>query len=537
MAAHAGVRQLETVLFLLLICVIAFGALARRLQIAYPIILVIAGLCISFVPGLPRVNLNPDIVFLAILPPLLFHAAWQTSWRDFHYNLVSILMLAFGLVGFTVAGVALASGTVFTLLTWQAGIVLGAIVAPTDAIAATSIARRVGLPERVVHVLEGESLVNDATGLLALEFGIALLVKGHSPTWEAGLWRMVWLTAGGIGLGMAVGWIIRRVELLMNDGPIEMTLILITPYAAYFAAEEVKVSGVLAVVTCGLYLGRHSSEFFSPRVRLQTSSLWTALDFILNGLVFVLIGLQLPVVLSGLHEYPFGLLLLYATGFSAFVIILRLVWVYPGAYAAYWIRIRFLKQNEKLPSTQQLFVVGWTGMRGVVSLAAALSLPEMMSNGQAFASRNLILFLTFSVILVTLVVQGLSLPPLIRALGLVKSHTPGVEENEARRLMVEAAITHIRDARSKRDLISSNDHHFFDTLLARHEERLRILRYREEQSACADAFAGVARISRELLHVERRTILDLRREGQISDVVLRRLERELDLNEAKLETT
>src|SRR5471030_298058 len=534
-AVHAGVRQIEAVLFLLLLFVIAFGALARRLQIAYPIILVIAGLFVSFVPGLPRVSLNPDIVFLAILPPLLFHAAWQTSWREFHYNLASILMLAFGLVGFTVFGVALASGTIFTLLTWQTGIVLGAIVAPTDAIAATSIARRVGLPERVTHVLEGESLVNDATGLLALEFGIALVVSGHSPAWEVGLWRMFWLTVGGIGIGVSVGWLVRQFELLIDDGPIEMTLILITPYASYFAAEEAHASGVLAVVACGLYLGRHSSEFFSPGVRLQASALWTALDFTLNGLVFILIGLQLPFVLAGLHEYSFGLLLLYAGGFSTFVIILRLVWVYPGAYAAYWIRIHILKQHEALPSTKALFVVGWTGMRGVVSLAAALSLPEVMANGHPFASRNLIIFLTFSVILVTLVLQGLSLPPLIRALGLVRKNEADFEEDEARRLMIEAGIAHIQDMQTKHVSKEPDVARLFDELLSHHQERLATLLYRHEQNSWSESFSHYSRLSHELLRIERRTALNLRSEGRINDVVLRRLERELDLSETRID--
>lgn len=533
-AVHAGVRQIETVLFLLVFFVVAFGALARRLKMAYPIILVIAGLIVSFVPGLPRVSLNPDVVFLAILPPLLFHAAWQTSWREFHYNLVSILMLAFGLVGFTVLGVALASGTIFSLLTWQTGIVLGAIVAPTDAIAATSIARRVGLPERVTHVLEGESLVNDATGLLALEFGVALIVSGHSLTWQTGLLRMVWLTAGGLGIGVAVGWLVRQFEMRIDDGPIEMTLILVTPFAAYFAAEEAHASGVLAVVACGLYLGRHSSEFFSPGVRLQAAALWTAIDFILNGLVFILIGLQLPIVLAGLHAYSAALLFAYAGGFSLLVISLRLLWVYPGAYAAYWIRVRLLKQHETLPSKKALFIVGWTGMRGVVSLAAALSVPEMMADGNSFSSRNLIVFLTFSVILVTLVLQGLSLPPLIRALGLVKSNELDFEEDEARRLMIEASIEHIRGAQLKQQSDDPNLVRILDDLFVHHQERLSTLQYRRDTNAWSAGFARYSEISHELLRVERRIALNLRSDGRINDVVLRRLERELDLSETRI---
>ena len=541
-AMRDGVRQVETIFFLLLMFVVAFGALAKKLQLAYPIVLVIAGLIIGFIPGLPRVSLNPDVIFLTILPPLLFNAAWQTSWREFHYNLASILMLAFGLVAFTVIGVALASGSLFSILTWPTGIVLGAIVAPTDALAATSIARRVGLPERLVHVLEGESLVNDATGLLALEFGIALVVDGHSPGWGAGIARMVWLVAGGIGVGIAVGWLVRQCEMRLDDAPIQMTLTLIAPYAGYFAAEEAHASGVLAVVACGLYLGRHSSEFYSPRVRLQANALWNALDFILNGLAFVLIGLQLPVVLAGLHAYSTPFLVAYALGFTAFIILLRVVWAYPGAYVAYWIRRRFLGQNERAPSKKTLFILGWTGMRGVVSLAAALSLPETLANGHVFASRNLIVFLTFSVILFTLVFQGLSLPALVRAIGLAKGnngHSNHVdelasEENEARRLMLEAALARAIELRRAHASGDPTGDAIYEAISRDYQRRLAILM---SGGDCRDSTAQTVtrhrKIANELFGSERRVALALRRDGRINDVVLRRLENELDLAETR----
>lgn len=546
MAVREGVRQIETIFFLLLIFIVAFGALAKRLQLAYPIVLVVAGLVIGFIPSLPRVSLNPDVVFLTILPPLLFQAAWQTSWREFHYNLASILMLAFGLVGFTVLGVSLASGALFTTLTWRTGVVLGAIVAPTDALAATSIARRLGLPERVVHVLEGESLVNDATGLLALEFGVALVVDGHSPGLGAGVTRMIWLITGGIGIGLVVGWLVRKFECLMDDGPIQMTMMLIAPYAAYFAAEEARASGVLGVVVCGLYLGRHSSEFYSPRVRLQASALWNTIDFILNGLAFVLIGLQLPVVLAGLHAYSLTFLCTYALGFSAFVIVLRVVWVYPGAYAAYWIRRRFLGQNERVPSKKTLFVLGWTGMRGVVSLAAALSLPETLANGQPFTSRNLIVFLTFSVILVTLVFQGLTLPALVRALGLSRSTGPAsseplhhddgsaFEETEARRLMLMAALARAKELQKAQIATDPSADAVYDSIAMDYEARLSILNAGGDcRESTAKAMSRHRKILHELYRAERRVVISLRSEGRINDIVLRRLEKELDLAETR----
>jgi CPA1 family monovalent cation:H+ antiporter len=524
---HEGIRGVETVVLLLLLFVVIFGEIARRLKLAYPIVLVVAGLLISFIPGLPKVSLTPDIIFLAVLPPLLFHAAWQTSWRDFRYNLVSILLLAFGLIGFTVLGVALAGERLFSLLYWRTGFVLGAVVAPTDAIAATSIAKRVGLPQSIIDVLEGESLVNDATGLLALEFGVAMVVSGNTPSLGAGVLRLVYLIVAGIGVGIAVGWVAHWAELHIDDGPIEITLGVISAYAAYIAAEEAHASGVLAVVACGLYLSRKSAEFFSPGVRLQAYALWGAIDFVLNGLVFVLIGLQLPFVLTGLHSYSKALLLGYAAGFSALVIALRLLWIYPGAYLAHFIRKHFLKQPEPTPGAKQIFVTGWTGMRGVVSLAAALSIPETLKNGQPFPSRNLIIFLTFSVILVTLVLQGLTLPPLIRALGMGGASEPNREEEEARGLMLEAALAHIEES-GERDLPEFAG--LYTDLAEHHRERLAALEHGDANTK-ALLYVRQREISQELLKVQRRVLIGLRNTGRISDSVLRRLERELDLSE------
>ncbi|PRY04470.1 Na+/H+ antiporter [Paraburkholderia sp. BL25I1N1] len=531
---HEGVRQAETIFFLLLLLIIGFGALARRLEIAYPIVLVVAGVLISFIPGLPKFTLNPDIVFLMLLPPLLFHAAWQTSWREFHYNIVSILMLAIGLVIFTVLGVALASLSLFTLFTWRTGIVLGAIVAPTDALAATSIARRVGLSGRATHVLEGESLVNDATGLLALELGLAIVLGGHTPTVAQASMHFVWLTVAGIGTGVAVAWVVRQCEKFLDDGPIEITLSLVTPYVAYFVAEEVGASGVLAVVACGLYFGRHSSEFFSHGVRLQAVAVWKALDFVLNGLAFVLIGLQLPTVLAGLHHYGTGVLFAYASGFSALVIALRLIWVYPGAYLSYVIRRRVFKQQEQLPSLKALFIVGWTGMRGVVSLAAAMSLPELMSDGRQFAARDLIIFLTFSTILVTLVLQGFSLPPLIRLLGFNKKSEPDHEEHEARRLMIAAALAHLTE-REKRHSDDPEMTRLLRKMKRRQQSRLILLRAQADVNAKPFSHARFRELSREILRIERSTAIALRNEGKINDILLRRLENELDLSQSRID--
>src|SRR5207248_556125 len=382
------IHALEIVLLLLLLFVVIFGDLARRLNTPYPIVLVVAGLLLSFIPGIPRFSLNPEAIFFVVLPPLLFSAAWLTSWREFSFNLVSIFLLAFGLVTFTVLGIAYAAPWFLPGFDWRMGLVLGAVVAPTDAIAATSIAKRIGLPKRIVDILEGESLVNDATSLLALEFGLALLAGDQTPTIISGFLRVTYLTVAGIAIGLVIGVVVDWLEHRIDDAPIEIALSILTPYVAYLTADSLRASGVLAVVACGLYLSRQSSHFFSPSVRLQAWAVWDSLTFIINGLVFILIGLQLPYVLHTIQNHNLGSLLAYGAAFSGFLILLRLIWMFPGAYLANLIRRRILHQSERMPGARQIFVVGWTGMRGVISLAAAIALPQTLANGSPLDQRN-----------------------------------------------------------------------------------------------------------------------------------------------------
>ncbi|MBO0724544.1 MAG: Na+/H+ antiporter [Blastocatellia bacterium] len=524
-------KTVEIVFLLLLLFVAAFGALACRLRTPYPIILVIAGLLLGFIPGIPRITLNPDIVFFAALPPLLYSAAWRVPWREFSYNLVSIFSLAFGLVTFTVLVVAEVAQWFLPGFDWRMGFTLGAIVAPTDAIAATSIARRIGLPQRIVDVLEGESLINDASALLAFEFGIAMLVRGQSPTVVSGLLRLAYLAVGGVAVGLLIGVTVNWFEHRIDDGPIEIALSLLTPYATYLAADSLRSSGVLAVVACGLYLSRRSSDFFSPAVRLQTYAVWDSLTFILNGLVFILIGLQLPYVLAEARDHSLRALLMYGALFSAILILLRLVWMFPGARISNFIRRRALHQREPAPPARQVFFVGWTGMRGVISLAAAISLPQTLANGVPFTQRQLIIFLTFSVILVTLVLQGLTLAPLARALGLVGVANLNVEEEEeARRLILETALRHLDKVREddKADFTK-----VFDDLELHYRDRLATLT-EEETDIHSARYGRYIELSRELLQVERRTAIRLRNERRINDELLRQLEREMDLAEARL---
>ena len=527
-----GIHEAQLILLLLLLFVAAFAALARRLQTPYPIVLVIAGLLLGFVPGIPIITLDPDVVFLVVLPPLLFSAAWATSWRDFSHNVVSIAMLAFGLVGFTVLGVAIAGPWLFSGFDWRIGFVLGAAVATTDAIAATSIAKRIGLPKRIVDLLEGESLLNDATGLLALEFAVAMVVHGQDPSIGSGLLRLLYLTFAGIGSGLVLARIVEWVEHRIDDGPIEIAVSILVSYAAYLTAETIHASGVLAVVTAGLYLGRKSSQFLSPAVRLQARAVWDSLTFILNGFVFVLIGLQLPSVLAGVSELSTRRLVLYGGLFSIFLILLRLFWTFPGAYLSHFIRTRLLHQNEKLPGARQIFVVGWTGMRGVIALAAAMSLPKLVDDGSPFPHRDLIVFLTFCVILVTLVFQGLTLPPLIRILGLAETSGPKHEEHEARRLVLEAAQARLEEIRRTDP---SGFAEVYDDLEQHYKHRLAGISglTQEENQAHAEHYFRYVDLSRTLLEVERHTALRLRDEGRITDEALRELEHELDLSETR----
>ena len=491
---------------------------------------------LSFLPGVPKIILNPDIVFFVILPPLLYNAAWVTSWREFSYNLVSIVFLAFGLVTFTVIGVTAAGNLFLPGFDWRIGLVLGAIVAPTDAIAATSIARRLGLPRRLVDLLEGESLLNDASALLALEFGIGLLVAGHVPTFSEGALRLCYLVAAGIAVGLAIGEIVHRVEHRIDDGPIEIALSILTPYVAYLTADFIRASGVLAVVACGLYVSRKSSHFFSPTVRLQAWAVWESLTFILNGLVFVLIGLQLPYVMGAIGNNDRRRLILIGLIFSGFLILLRVVWIFPGSYVANLIRRRLLHQPEPLPPARNVFILGWTGMRGVVSLAAAIALPQVLANGTPFYQRNMIIFLAFSVILVTLVLQGLTLPPLIRALrvGGAAAGASDEEDLQARRTILQAALSHLEKSGGECDPASAE---VYRDLAHHYRHRLETLTDSGDglqNDVSPSSYRCYTDLSRELLDVERQTAVRLRDERRISDDLLRDILYELDLGEARL---
>ena len=530
-----NIHRTELLLLLLLLLAAALTTVARRFQTPYPIVLVIAGLILSFVPGLPRVALSPDVVLLILLPPLLFAAATNTAWRDFRFHLVSILMLAFGLVGFTVLGVSAASNWLLPGFDWRIGLALGAVVSTTDAIAATSIASRMGLPRRIIDILEGESLVNDASGLLALEFAVALVTTGERPTLFGGILELLLLLGGGILVGLAVAWGAYQAQKRIDDPPIEITVSLLVPYIAYLLSEQLHVSGALAVVVCGLYLGRKNSELYTTHARLEGLGVWNTLDFILNGTVFIVIGLQLRSILADIHSMSHWRLIGDAAIVSAVVVGLRLLWTYPGAGAAYLIRKHLLHQKVPRPTAKTAFIIGWTGMRGVLALAAAVSLPQQMDNGSPFPQRSLIIFLTYCVILVTLVLQGLTLPPLIRALGFSEERTGVMEEQQARHRMLSAAIEYL----GKRNHKSAEEQSAWEDISRHYQQRLSTITRKtegaqsEEQNALSKELRHARKLTRELRAVERAALQQMHMEEQINDTVLRKLERELDLLDAR----
>jgi monovalent cation/hydrogen antiporter len=521
----------------LLLAVAVLAMLARKLHIPYPILFVIGGLLLGWLPGLPpNVTLNPELVFFLFLPPLLFPAALFTSWRDFRLNLRPISLLAIGLVLFTTVIVAYLAHY-FLHLPLAAGFVLGAIISPPDAIAATAIAERLKVPRRIVTILEGESLVNDATALVAYGFAVAAVRTGSFSLVPA-VGQFFFVGIGGILTGLLVGWLAQQFHKRVDDAPIEITVSLLTPFVAYLCAERLGVSGVLAVVVAGLYLGRRMPELLTFKTRLQGGPVWEMVEFILNGFVFILIGLQLPGVLRALsgHDISVQRLVWYALLISFAVIVIRLLWVFPAAYLP---RLMFksIRERDPYPSWRHVTLIGWTGMRGVVSLAAALAIPltlDGMPDGTPFPGRDLILFLTFVVILATLIVQGLSLPLLIRWLGVEDDGSMEIEEREARLKANQAALARLNEI-GEREPAKADA---LQRLRIEYEDHIRQVEGAELENAGTPLrlfSSEFERLSHEALQVERRTILQLRNEDAIADEVLRRIQRDIDLAEARLQ--
>jgi monovalent cation/hydrogen antiporter len=516
------------IIWTLLIVVAGLAILAKKVDLPYPVLLVLGGLVLGFVPGLPHVQLEPDLVFLFLLPPLLYPAALFTSWRDFRANLSPIAMLAIGLVLFTTATVAIVVRAL-TDLPWPAAFVLGAIVSPPDAVAATAITSRLRVPPRIVAILEGESLVNDATALVAYRFAIAAMISGRFSFSEASE-RFVLVALGGIGIGLAIGWLASHVQRRLDDPPVQITISLLTPFAAYIPAERWHVSGVLAVVSAGLFLGWRSPQILTYRTRLNALVFWEMMVFLLNGLVFVLIGLQLPRILYALSGRSLRQLIWHGVLVSCAAIVVRIAWVFAANGLVHVVGTAFGRKNPYL-GWRNLAIIAWTGMRGVVSLAAALAVPLTLSNGNPFPGRDYILFITFCVILGTLVLQGLSLPTLIRRLGVVDDGLANLEERTARLKANEAALAYLTEVEDR------FPPGLLERLRGEYDDRIRQLEVcanMGEDSSEGSRTPSYQRLQQEALSVERRTIIQLRNEYVINDEVLRRIQNDLDHAEARL---
>jgi monovalent cation/hydrogen antiporter len=527
------VTEVEIVL-LLLAAVAGLTVIARWLAIPYPIVMTIGGLALSFIPNLPRVELPPEIVFLVFLPPILFAAAYTLSPRELRMYARSIGLLAFGLVLATTLIVGFVVHSLVPEIGWAAAFALGAIVSPPDAVAATSIARRLGLPRRAVAILEGESLVNDATALVALRLAVAAAATGTFSFAEAASSFAV-VAVGGVAIGFAVGTLLVWVESRLNDPPVEVLVALLGPFAAWIPAEALHVSGVLSVVTAGLLLGRAAPRVMSSDSRILGSGVWQVAIFVLNGLVFILIGLQLPTVFESLRadRSPFELAML-AVAVSLAVILARLAWVFSSTYLPRLLSKR-IREREERWSPRVVLIVGWAGMRGVVSLAAVLALPLTVEGGAAFPGRDLLLFLTFSVILATLVGQGLTLPWLIRRLGVGDDGSSEHEELHAREAAVAAAIERVASLETEwpghRELIDqmrTRFEHLAEHLDHGHDAETHETTHDQE-------WVEHAAIRQALIDAQRVAVTDLRDRGVIGEDALRRVERDLDLEELRAE--
>lgn len=524
----------------LLVAVAFLAFIARRINVPYPIVLVIGGLAIALVPGLPRVQLAHDTVFLVFLPPLIYAGGWFTSLRDFRANVRSIGLLAIGLVFFTVVCIAGVMHELQPQLPWAVVFVLGAILAPTDAVAATAIFSRLGAPRRLVSILEGESLLNDASGLIAFSFAVTAVGNPGTFSFADAGREFVVSGVGGVAVGLALAWGLDQVQRRIQDPPIEITLSVLVPYAVYLAAQQLTLSGVLAVAVAGIYAGWRSPQTFSATTRVQAMAVWEVLLFALNGLVFILIGLQLPDVLDSLDRGSALQYLEIAGVISVALILVRFVWVFPAVYLPFlgpWVSGR-----NPIPAVRNVVIVGWTGMRGVVSLAAALSLPLM-------PGRGLLLFVTFAVILVTLVLQGLSLPVLMRRLHVTRDGTELQEELVARTRTIEAALERL-DALAAEDWTHEEGIAWMRTYYGKRRKTVDVRFGRFEHEHSPDGHQhedgedhvashqarhdGWQRLRQDLLTAERSTLVGLRNDGTIGDGVLHLVERDLDLEEIRL---
>ena len=539
-------ENFETIIFILAI-LIGLSAVADKIKLPYPILLVGTGLVIGFVPFLPNLALDPNVALIIFLPPLLYDAASKTAWQEFTRSIRPITTLAVTLVFFTTLAVAVAAHYVIPGFSWPLAFVLGAIVSPPDAVAANSIIKGLGLNKRVIAILEGESLLNDASALVAYRYAVAAVMTGSFVLWQASLQFLV-LAGGGLLIGGVMGWLITIALRRITSATIQTSLTLLVPYLAYLAAEHVHASGILSVVSAGLLITRRAPEVFSPQARLESRAVWDTAIFLLEGVVFILIGLQLPAIVADLRGYTAGELALYGIVISAVTIIIRILWVFFSTYFPHllgWSR-RSSGTDEQHDEVdwRNVLIVAWTGTRGVISLATALALPLTMANGQSFPERTLILFLAFVVILATLVLQGLTLPLLIRLLGVKSQNDQAREDHALEFLLASRALGYLQNdfplslpvplkqtlARRYQLLVTELGASLHET---QSESKPQDGRAAEERSFISELRAA----ERTLGAYQQALLVELARENRFSDEVLRTAERRLDLEMARLDAS
>jgi monovalent cation/hydrogen antiporter len=504
---------------------------APKLHIPYPIFLVLGGLALGFVPGVPTLQLPPDVVLVAVLPPLLYSSAFFTSLRDLRSNIRPIGTLAIGVVLTTMLGVAVVAHSFVDGIPWSSAFVLGAVVAPTDPLAATSIMRRLGVPRRVVTIVEGESLVNDGSALVFYKVAVTAAVTGAFSFWDAS-WRFVWSIVGGVLIGLAVGWAVAWVRRRLDDPPVEVTIALITGYLAFIPAAAAQASGVIAVVTAGTYLGWRTPELTSVQTRLQGSAVWEIFTFVINALLFAVVGLQLSSILDSLTGFSGGTLARYAVLVTATVIVTRLIWV-----PLFLLLPKYLSGMigaDPRPTFGRVAIVSWSGMRGAVSLAAALAIPLTTHAGAHFPNRELIIFLTFGVILGTLVLQGLTLPLVIRMWRLEPDASEAAEDAKARIRAADAALARLDELEGE-DWVREDTAERMRGLYGFRRNRFASRFDENSDGAIEEQSQSYQRLRRELLDAERNAVTQLGREGVISGDVANRVRRDLDLEDARLD--
>ncbi|MDO8187444.1 Na+/H+ antiporter [Conexibacter sp. JD483] len=532
-AAAADGGSLDLVLLGVLAGVTALLVLAYHSRVPYPILLVVGGGALAFVPGLPDVDLDPDLVLVVILPPLLYSAAFFSSLRDLRAELAPIGLLAVGLVVVTTLAVGLVAHAFVNDLSWAAAFTLGAVLSPTDPVAATAIAARAGAPRRFVTVVEGESLLNDSSALILYKAAVAAVLTGSFSLLGSGVDFVVG-AAAGIAIGILVGAIVARVRSVVDDPPTEITISLMTPYFAYLPAEALGVSAVLAAVTAGIWLGWRSPQLITPQVRIQSFSVWEILTFVLNAALFVLVGLQLPQIVETIaDQYPVSDLVWWSALTVATVVATRFVWVFATAYLPRLIS-RHSRWNPPGYSLPLVALTAWTGMRGAVSLAAALAIPLTVEGGAPFPDRDLIVFLVYTTIFTTIVVQGLSLAPLLRWSGVEDDGRLDRLEAKARIKAAKSAIARIDELAGEEWVREDSA----DRLRSSYEFRIR--RFRSHLDDAADdgpeqRSRAYQVLRRQVLEAERAEVIRLRDEGVINDEVLRRIQRDLDFEDARLD--